>query len=370
MTTKALLQKPIKAIIVGDVPVICKQMGKYFDEFVHVGREQKVHRKELDGAQILVFAMQACNAGLRQDWTDFAKGRNIPIFSCRNGSEIPQHLAAYFTIVDPAATTKQPQAVPASQIKAQKAQEEAQQIVERTVAEPPSSAGSGIQSLDLIAGIQKEVQGKLTKAQQDTDEATSLYLKESEKVTELNALLSEAQTANRNAEEKIELEIKARLAKAVEKETIKLRTELHRKDKAVQDAEKKAEKAEETANKAVQAIAELHTTVGNEVKKQADAKKNDVDISVMVVDISVMVMTNHMLTLAHAIQYLSRDNKWIAPMWKLLKCMSTDDEVITVVNRIKTVSLAKNNLDEVIMIPPMEDAKRDAITAAIRVRSK
>ena len=357
---KTILQKPIKAIVAGNVPIISKQVGKYFDEFVAVGRELKVNRKQLADAQVMVFVMQACDVDLRHTWTDYAKTHGLHILACRKGSDIPPLLEKDFEIREEEPEGgDEPTAIPESMLKAQQAQEEAQQIAERAVASTKPTGNSGIESLDLIANIQKEVQTKISKAQQEVDEAMALYLKESEKVKELNALLTTAQEEKEDAEEKINAEIKLRLEKAVEKETVKLRTDLRRKEKELQDSKKVADKHEEETARTVKRIAEL--------QKEVDTVKANIDNeNERGFDINTVVMVHHLLMIAHVVQYLDRDNQWIVPLWKLLKGMSKDTQVANIIEKISEVSMARQDDGKAILIPPLADAERNLLKSVVR----
>jgi len=79
-----------------------------------------------------------------------------------------------------------------------------------------------------------------------------------------------------------------------------------------------------------------------------------------------VVMVNHLLMLAHVIQYLDRDNQWLTPMWKLLKGMSKDAEVANLIAKISEVSYARMDDGKAILIPPMAEEERSMLKSVVR----
>jgi len=353
------LVRPVKAIVVGDVDVICKQIGKYFDDFIQVGREKKHKRKELEDAQIVCFATQACANDLKQEWTSHAKDHNLPMISCRRGSEVPEILKSGFEILDPEeeAETPKEEQPPVSLVKAQQAEDEAKKMVAEAKAASPVSKEVGIESLDFLANIQKQVQSKLTAAQAQTDEAMELYLQESEKVKSLEGRIAELETALKSNNEKVDLEVEAKLKRAVEKETIRLNTELRRRDKAVSDTEKELEKTKEKLNSAELSLIEVRAKL---VAAEKEVKKVDLDFNV-----NKVVMTHHLMAIAQAVTYVQEDNKWLPAIWKTIEGVTGDPEIATIIHRIYDASRAVNAKGTSTLIPPLAKEDRDKIRKAL-----
>lgn len=357
---KPKLVRPIKAIVVGDVDVICKQIGKYFDDFIQVGREKKYKRRDLEGAQIVCFATQACANDLKHEWATYARDNNLPVMSCRRGAEVPTMLDADFEVTTPPKEeAPAEEETPESLVKAQQAEKEAKQMVADAQAAAPTNAKVGIESLDFLANIQKQVQDKLTAAQGQVDEAMGLYLQESEKVKDLEARLTELSNELKQNDEKISTEVAAKLQKAVEKETVKLSTELRRKEKAISDQEKALEKLKEKVDTAELALVDIKAKLASAEER---AKMVDMDF-----DIDKVVMTHHLLMLAHTIVYVKPDNKWLAAIWKVLQGISEDPEIATLISRIRDASEARTSEGKNILIPPMSKADRDKIRTALAV---
>jgi len=355
------LVRPVKAIVVGDVDVICKQIGKYFDDFVQVGREKKFKRKELENAQLVCFATQACAADLKQEWLGYARDHNLPIVSCRRGSEIPELLKTGFDVVDPKeeAVPVEDHAPPESLIKAQQAEDEAKRMVDRAKAASPATKEVGIESLDFLANIQKQVQEKLSAAQAQTDEAMALYIQESEKVKSLEERITGLEDDLKKNEEKINLEVEAKLKRAVEKETIKLNTELRRKEKSVADAEKELEKTKEKLNSVELSLIDERAKLAAAEKK---VKNVDMDF-----DVKKVVLSHHLMALAQAIIYVKEDNKWLPAVWNTVEGVAADPEIATIISRIHDAARATDRKGFSVLIPPMSKDDRDKIRKALTV---
>jgi len=356
--SKPKLVRPLKAIVVGDVDVICKQIGKYFDEYIQVGREKKFKRRELDGAQIVCFATQACGAGLKQEWTTFAKDHDLPMISCRRGSAVTEILNADFEIEEEKEEAPAVVEPPVSLIKAVAAEEVAKQMVDEAQAAAPASK-IGIESLDFLANIQAQVQEKLSTAQAQTDEAAELYLKEADKVQGLENRIKELEDALKTNEDRIAEGVAAKLQKAVDKESVKLHTELRRKDKAISDAEKKAAKLQESLDsKDLQLL---------DAKAKLEQALDTTEMIEMDFDIDKVVMTHHLLMLAHSVVYVDKTNKWLMAVWKILQGISEDPEISTVINRFHDAAEAKRRDGKTVLIPPMTKEARDKIKTALHV---
>lgn len=351
----AQLKRPIKAVVVGDVDVVCRQMGKYFDEYVHVGTDRKTDWKSLEGAQVVCIALQATGAALKQDWTTWAKDRDLVTISCKKGSEIPMLLEKY-DIADQEEAAEEK--IPASVRKAQIAAKEAEQMVEAAKeATPAPAADLGIESLDFLANIQKQVQQKLDKAQKEADEAMKLYIEEAEKVESLNARLAETQQMVKEANDRIDVEIKEKLSKAVSKETIKLQTEMRRKDKAISDKEKELEKFQSRLEKAELSLLDFQSKI-----KAMESEKPLIEDGM---DMNKVVMVHQLLMLAHAVMYIDADNKWLTAVWKILQGVSQDVEITSLYSKFREAAEFQKSDGQVVMIPPMDKDSRAVIQTAM-----
>lgn len=349
------LVRPVKAIVVGDVDVICKQIGKYFDDFIQVGREKKFKRKDLEDAQIVCFATQACANDLKQEWLSFSRDRGLPMLSCRRGSEIPELLKDGFDVVDPVKEAEVPveEHTPESMLKAKQAEEEAKKLVADAKATEPVSKEVGIESLDLLANIQKQVQSKLTAARTETDEAMALYLQESEKVKNLEARITELEASLKMNDEIVVHEVEAKLKRAVEKETIRLNTELRRREKHIDDTAKELIKAKAKLDALELSAIDMRAKLAAVEQK---AKNVDMDFN-----IKKVVMAHHLMLLAQAIAYIKDDNKWLPAIWKTLEGISSDAEIATLISRICDASRAINPNGTTNLIPPMTKDTRETI---------
>lgn len=167
------LTRPLKGLVVCNINIISRQVGKPLDDYVVATNEKDPKKKELKDVNVVIVVPKGTNSALNHRWTEWAKNRDIPLISCDSGAVLREILRDEYDVVDPTAEEKT-EKEPLKEIPyAEKLKYKTQPYEE--VGPPKPAGATSSATAAAIAAVSEEYEAKLQEARDSETEAIRLF---------------------------------------------------------------------------------------------------------------------------------------------------------------------------------------------------